>query len=123
MNDHHKPRKEPRGQGDLFNSPLAAARKARDDGMQVALDNAGHDFAASVVAMVRDYPSGQVCTGETIRFDAEERGISPPTPKAWGAVVRRLICSKTLTPTGRYVSPISRASHACKKPEYRRTSR
>jgi hypothetical protein len=53
-------------------------------------------------------------TGEDIRFFCQGIVDEPKSPNAWGALIKTLIKRKVIVPTGRYVNPKDRASHARK---------
>jgi hypothetical protein len=77
---------------DLFDS--AAARAARDDGMQRAATHADDVVARwtdNALAFVKAYAQlHQHLTGEYVRFFAESQGLpAAPDNRAWGAVMIR----------------------------------
>lgn len=101
--------------GDQF---MNEAQRLADQFMDQVLSNAPEDFADNVVRYVVSIPQGTLCTGESIRLDCLERGITPHHHNAWGAAISRCVRAGLLSETGRFPRMKSRSSHSRRNPEY-----
>lgn len=60
-------------------------------------------------------------TGEEFRFYCEGKGLYPDHPNAWGGLINILVRRKLIVPTGEYVKPTDKTSHARRIQVYRRS--
>lgn len=79
-----------------FDRPMS--RHLGEEGMRMALENAGSEWAADILAEARDWfavRSGQRVTMEQFRQDARNK---PASHKAWGSLPKLLCKAKVIAP-------------------------
>lgn len=104
---------------DLFEA--AAAREARDAGIERITATAGHWTRAARLS-VRAIPYGWTGLGEDIRFKLIRDGLPQPHhPNAWGALIKWAVDRGLFEATGEVRNTRDRPSHACYTKVYRRT--
>ena len=107
-------------------SNLDLGRALRDEGAQLALDNAGdswHDMATALALKYFSAAGKQGALFEDARAFAMSCGISqPPSPNAWGAVALAMSKKKMIIRTGAMLPSKTAKSHARVQPVWRLTN-
>lgn len=101
---------------------LFSALEARDRGLKQVADNNLTWMDAAMAALVAFAAPrhGQIATGETVRLFLLSGGLPHPGhPNAWGALIRTAKQRGIFLDTGVWVRPLSTASHASPKPQFR----
>jgi hypothetical protein len=97
--------------------PLFSGEILRDEGIKKVMSNneSWMEQALRFAELFVSRREGEDFTGEDIRFCLENLGVDPPRhPNAYGALINCLVRRKVIVPTGRYVNPKDRSSHARK---------
>jgi hypothetical protein len=95
---------------------------ARDNALNVVLDNAG-DWKEQVREYVKRLPPGMELLGEKVRTLCLDRGVKPHHHNAWGAMIKTLVKEGYLEPiAGRFEAMKAKGSHARKTQVYRTKS-
>jgi hypothetical protein len=91
----------------------AAAKSARDDGINLVLENSQKWSTRAYIALAVYCKNniGAEVIGEDIRREISAQGIIPHHPNAWGGLIRRAIKGGYLQRTGEWRSPSSVSSH------------
>lgn len=93
---------------------------ARDNSLNVVLDNAGGEWQHRVREHVKQMTPGIEVRGENIRTACENLGAKPHHHNAWGAMIKTLVKEGYLEVIeGRFEAMQAKGSHARKTQVYR----
>ena len=95
--------------GPLFD--LQLAMELKQEGIALALQNAGDSFVERACSVIQELHSGQVILAETWRETCVEHGITPHHANAWGALTSSLRKRGIIHDTGTYKTAKSVKNH------------
>lgn len=96
--------------------PLFAAVAARDKAIAQVLGNAGSDWQAEAIRIIRQQLAGQEVLAEAFRTTCEKEGVRPHHHNAWGGLTNALVRAGVIVDTGRVEKSRDPRSHARRQP-------
>ena len=98
----------PPPQFDLF-----GGKEARDEGLK-KVASGSPDYIDGGMALIANLPNGTELTGEDVRLKCVAAGLRYHHPNVHGSLIKRAVDRGLLRPTGRWVQPKAKPSHASK---------